>query len=121
MISERVKKEYGVMWREVIHYPVNICLRCGAEDDPETTKHWSEDNDGDKICPCCDMALMTLARVEIAICRLYKSDADPRLELWHFNGLTELIFIRNDLALKEQIEKLKAQTPIDRIERRDAA
>lgn len=99
----------------------NQCARCGETDDPQDTRHWPADSDGDKTCPRCDMALMTLARVEIAIRRLYKSDADPRLELWHFNGLTELIFIRNDLALKEQIEKLKAQTPVDRIERRNAA
>lgn len=57
MISEQVTKEYAVWFHNVAHYPVNICLTCGEEDDPETTAHWPEDKDGDKVCPKCDTHL----------------------------------------------------------------
>lgn len=33
--------------------PVNVCLHCGEEDDPQDTRHWERDYDDDKMCPRC--------------------------------------------------------------------
>jgi hypothetical protein len=33
--------------------PVNVCSHCAESDDPQDTRHWPEDEDGDRICPAC--------------------------------------------------------------------
>jgi hypothetical protein len=53
MISEQVKQKYGRSIHGVLHMPVNVCSHCGEEDDPESARHWPEDEDEDRICyPC---------------------------------------------------------------------
>jgi len=52
MVSEQVQKT-AVWFRGVAYYPINVCLHCGGADDPESTKNWPEDKDGDRICPDC--------------------------------------------------------------------
>jgi hypothetical protein len=51
MISEQVQKT-AVYFRGVALYPVNKCMTCGVEDDPDG--YWSEDRDGDRICRTCE-------------------------------------------------------------------
>jgi len=51
MISEQVQKTM-VKFRGEAHYPINVCMHCGAEDDPEA--YWGEDEDGDRICRTCE-------------------------------------------------------------------
>jgi len=51
MISEQVQKTMVKFWGEA-HYPINVCMHCGDEDDPEG--YWGEDEDGDRICRTCE-------------------------------------------------------------------
>jgi hypothetical protein len=93
----------------------NQCARCEETDDPQDTKHWSEDNDGDKICPRCsrEMAWREVDQVILAAVR-YEPAPPATFPLEH-PKLRSLSEVEAELAAR------KAQTPIDRIERRDAA
>ena len=57
MVTDEVKLKYGHTWRGVLHMPVNVCSRCGEEDDPESAARWPEDDDGDRVCRQCAEAL----------------------------------------------------------------
>lgn len=48
MITDHVKEKYEPYWA-----PSNCCNHCGECDDPESTRQWPEDSDGDRICPDC--------------------------------------------------------------------
>ena len=50
MISEQVQKQ-AVWFHGKPHYPINQCMHCGAEDDPEGA--WRFDDDDDRICLQC--------------------------------------------------------------------
>lgn len=102
MINPKVLAECGTTWRNVPHLPVNVCRHCGAEDDPETTHHWPEDSEGDRVCPACaekdSMATMTLDRVEAAVARAYiDSEFGTRDEVNYFDALLVVILARQDL------------------------
>lgn len=53
MIAPIVLARYGTT------LPVNVCSHCGEVDSPENTRHWPDDQDGDRICPPCATPAVT--------------------------------------------------------------
>lgn len=51
MISPRLLGIYD--GRHSHPLPVNMCSHCGETDDPESARHWPDDEDGDRICNTC--------------------------------------------------------------------
>jgi hypothetical protein len=52
MISPHVRAQYGT-YRGHTLLPSNVCAHCGIDDDPETTRRWELDEDGDRMCSEC--------------------------------------------------------------------
>lgn len=113
MISELVKSRAHT-WRGVPHYPVNVCLHCGEEDDPEG--YWGEDKDGDRVCGKCEKAedevcddidsvitqlvapQMTFERIKTAIADAYKvAPWGSPLEIHYFDALCEMVLIEREM------------------------
>ena len=56
MISPTIKTDYV---NRITGQPIvasNQCAHCGESDDPQDTRHWETDGDGDKMCfPCAEV------------------------------------------------------------------
>lgn len=54
MISPKVtKRARAERWPML---PINVCARCGRDDDPQDTEHWEKDIDDHRVCPACLVA-----------------------------------------------------------------
>lgn len=57
MINPEVARKYGTTYHGVLHMPINVCCRCGEEDDPESASRWEVDADDDKVCRKCEQVI----------------------------------------------------------------